>query len=766
VRRSPVGSGVRQNIEDVFPEVGGGLIPTTPKGAEVRLLPGRRDLVDGIPLQAIKPMKNAGLDVDDVGGIKELYQTVARASKAEFRAMRIVADDFLPGIVDAGERGLRIEGGDNPTIMFLTEPGITSAERESLTLRAIDDIGEAFMSGDLKGKLNHETMMKLVQNAPNDQTSDLLHQFYRTKMASIGDAGREFLGADPGEFVEITVQADQWLAGANDFIKKYSAKMSRETGELVQGGRQATQLADETSQFAQDLAALHTAARDLSDRGYDEAVDIMRRVDDVTGVVDLKDYIAPHELGLGGPAVEGMKIQKDLGLFLKNVSKNMSVIYTPEGVAAAKLATRELLRTWRALATVARPAFHVRNAVGAAWMNMAVGVRGETYRRLADNTLVWRKALREGLSEADALKRIDPDLQAAWKAMFEEDVLSGFVASEATGRMTIGEKRKRLDWMKVNDPENFVLTRVGGRAMEGIEDIARASLFLEYFDEGVKGSAAAARDMVHAIHFDYSTLTPLETKFKSIIPFFVWTRRNLPRQLEMMVEKPALVQRYKHLMQSMNDNFGGNDENGLPRGDMFSAYAAGTNMYVNPDTPFWARVMIDPDLPTSDLLTIPNLNGPEIADFANNLLGPHIGTLFDINSQREWSDVNSSGTLGTVLKGLAAIGIFDERLDGDVRIPYWLRTVQETVLPFEREVVDPFLGGPNDPNRQQRYGIAQEDNPAVAGLKALFASIGRGFGAKFSTPVDVRATTARSGDEINKIIQDLRERQLAAPRDA
>ncbi|KKL61128.1 hypothetical protein LCGC14_2198440 [marine sediment metagenome] len=104
--------------------------------------------------------------------------------------------------MDAGERGLIIEGGDNPTIRFLIEPGTASTEREALTLRAIDAIDDAFMKGDLKGKLNHETMVKLVQNAPNDQTSDLLHQFYRTKIASIGDKAREHLGKNPGEFTD------------------------------------------------------------------------------------------------------------------------------------------------------------------------------------------------------------------------------------------------------------------------------------------------------------------------------------------------------------------------------------------------------------------------------------------------------------------------------------------------------------------------------------------------------------------------------------
>ena len=340
--------------------------------------------------------------------------------------------------------------------------------------------------------------------------------------------------------------------------------------------------------------------------------------------------------------------------------------------------------------------------------------------------------------------------------MVESDVLSGFVSTEFRNPLTGIQKQNRMKWLNFMDTDDFVATRVGGRVMESIEDVARASLFLEYFEEGVEGSAQLAREMVHAVHFDYSNLTPLETKLKSWIPFFVWTRRNLPRQLEMMVERPGVQAKYRHMMQAMNDNLGGEPDPNAPTGDNFSAYAAGTGYYVNAQTPFWARMMIDPDLPTSDLLSIPNPNPGEITDFANNLLGPHVSMLFDLNSQREFGDVNAPASMQVITKGLAAIGIFDETLDGDVRIPYWLRTIQETALPFTRDLVDPFTGGPTDPNRQQRLGISQDDGGLESSLKNIIASLGRGVGAKFNTPVDVRATAYRSQQDLDAIIKGLR----------
>ncbi|KKK55549.1 hypothetical protein LCGC14_3073450, partial [marine sediment metagenome] len=60
-------------------------------------------------------------------------------------------------------------------------------------------------------------------------------------------------------------------------------------------------------------------------------------------------------------------------------------------------------------------------------------------------------------------------------------------------------------------------------------------------------------------------------------------------------------------------------------------------------------------------------------------------------------------------------------------------------------------------------GIEQDDNPMEAGLKNLIASLGRGVGIKLNTPVDVRATAYRSQQDLDKIIEDLRNRGLLPP---
>lgn len=299
--------------------------------------------------------------------------------------------------------------------------------------------------------------------------------------------------------------------------------------------------------------------------------------------------------------------------------------------------------------------------------------------------------------------------------------------------------------------------------MESIEDFLRVSAFAAWYDPDNPATVKVAKEMAEAVHFNYSNLTPMETKIKSLVPFFVWTKNNLPLQLRVMAENPRIIQRYRAMMQSMSDNLGGDEEGMLPEGDNFSAFAAGTDYKVHPNTPFWARVIIDPDLPVRDLIDIPGMSPPQVAEFANGLLGPHVSMLFDLNKEREFGDVNAPAPFNSVLKALAFTGWFDTTASGDVRIPYWMRTVIETGLPITRDVIEPFFGGPTDPARQQRSGISEEAGGLESAITSLGATIARGAGIKFSTPTDVRQSAGRTSIQLDQIVQQLRLQGIQPP---
>jgi hypothetical protein len=73
-----------------------------------------------------------------------------------------------------------------------------------------------------------------------------------------------------------------------------------------------------------------------------------------------------------------------------------------------------------------------------------------------------------------------------------------------------------------------------------VEDVARISQDLALQARGYSPEAAAK--LVEATHFDYARLAPFERFLKStLVPFYTFTRRNLPRQLQLLADRPSQI---------------------------------------------------------------------------------------------------------------------------------------------------------------------------------------------------------------------------------
>ncbi len=671
----------------------------------------------------------------------------------------------VQGLKKTAKAAVRITQGNEfgGTKIQLYIKGGSHADRQQQRKAIVEFLDRAFdEGGDLDGMFSARGIDELVQSGMDKQTSELLHQFARNKIGKMGRDAKEFISKEPAEIFDARLLYEETRQGINEWIADVAGV--RVGGSLISGEKSIELFG--TDATVKRLRALQDAANRLDNHGYDDLSKVMRDVDSFSGVQTIDKMINPGMFNLQGPAIEGLSIQTNVAQWLSLTARNMGAIYTPEGIAAAKLAAKETLRWWRGMATLPRPAFHIRNLVGGSWMNASVGVQAKTMAEVSQYTILFRNAIRNaepGAAMESAFKALpEGRIRDAFREAMSRNVLAGFATTEFSGVMTPKAMAKRWDFMNALDIDNFMLTRAGGRIMESVEDFMRMSLFMQYYDNTVKGSGQFAAELVNAIHFNYSDLTPWETKMKSIIPFFVWARRNTPLQIQMAVENPRYVQRYRAMMQSMNDNLGGNDPENLQEADHFSAYAAGTNYKVNPDTPFWARLMIDPDLPISDLLELPNPTDPKsLIEFADGLLGPHISFLGDVNAQRDLGDVNAPAPYNAVLASLAAFGLYDKTADGDVRMPYLMRTLLETAIPFSREIGDPLSGGPTDPNRQQRLGIHPDDDYITRTLKSLGGQLIGGLGGKLTTPADARSAAFRTAEEMQKLLKELRLQDVA-----
>jgi len=191
------------------------------------------------------------------------------------------------------------------------------------------------------------------------------------------------------------------------------------------------------------------------------------------------------------------------------------------------------------------------------------------------------------------------------------------------------------------------------------------------------------------------------------------------------------------------------------------------------NTPFWARLIVDPDIPVNILDDLPLFHKdeptgmvpvrigtpPEWFNWAANLFGPQFSVPLSIFQQEEYGDVEAP-------RGLAeAFGVIDWAVDtdwidsssGTAKIPRWARSVVETAMPFWSEYRQ-FLGfSPTDPNRAAREGWVTEDGELDDSLwrpSGAVAPILKGVGVSRQTPLDTKAPAFEAQD----IVRSVRDR--------
>ena len=185
------------------------------------------------------------------------------------------------------------------------------------------------------------------------------------------------------------------------------------------------------------------------------------------------------------------------------------------------------------------PSFHVRNFISSGTQNYIAGVTPDRYADAA-------KVL---LSNADNDIVLGKSVGGWKKLMRENGVLAGGIAGttqQATGK--IGKA------MEPVFRGNRALGQLG-------ENYNRATLFLhEMMKEGATPIEAAKT--VKKFHFDYKELTPFERNIaRRAIPFYTWSRRNVPLQMEMIFKAPT---KYRNLAYLKDAVAGGKQDENVP----------------------------------------------------------------------------------------------------------------------------------------------------------------------------------------------------------
>jgi hypothetical protein len=248
----------------------------------------------------------------------------------------------------------------------------------------------------------------------------------------------------------------------------------------------------------------------------------------------------------------------------------------------------------KALMTSQRgPGYVLRNISGGLWNAYLVGTTARHWRLAGVLKVAEQQARRVAQEQApddlaqqgviasrEAMRILKSKLgdrrgQRAYESMmaFERRGLRGMdLTSKSRGTADVSDGsptaalRRPLDEDEMNFAQrasqkitdDWWWAKTMGRATRESEDFLRLASFIRGVDMyGLDDGGRAAALMVKATQFDYADLSAFEADtLKMIVPFYTWTRNNVPLQFRAMMHEPGKVARAVRLNDALADAFG------------------------------------------------------------------------------------------------------------------------------------------------------------------------------------------------------------------
>ncbi len=258
--------------------------------------------------------------------------------------------------------------------------------------------------------------------------------------------------------------------------------------------------------------------------------------------------------------LKGMKFEPEIAQALSNGVK----LSTDKNVAKLiKYAWDFPLSIFKYSATAANIGFHIRNAISNYWLLFlkdGMDAFNPRTNSAAAYMSFYETFLKPYGKEVPILNtKIVGNLSMSnvLDLMYERGTLGAFMKKDI-GVLEEGlqqvNKAKVIGKKIINTP-----LQIGSF----VEDQARITGFInslkKYVPEyGVKTAADMAAEQTFKFLFDYGDLTDFEKTFvKRIIPFYTWSRKNIPLQVEQLMKQPgkfALVEKIRRFEESLDSS--------------------------------------------------------------------------------------------------------------------------------------------------------------------------------------------------------------------
>jgi hypothetical protein len=244
----------------------------------------------------------------------------------------------------------------------------------------------------------------------------------------------------------------------------------------------------------------------------------------------------------GWEAIEGLGVQipkEVLDVWRPNLAKILARQNRAKVLSGLDY-LNQVFKTY-ALAT---PGFVIRNLYSALFMNGVAGVDPQT---MLDG---WKAARYYNKYGAD--KWLDKlGVTGLKRQQYEQAML----AVEATGRRGFfadlaepvvgGTKREKVANAILNNPWTKLVRGSNTR----VEDAVRFPLALKAIQQG--DDYVGAAQQVTRYHFDYTDLSRVDSAMLSVLPFWIWTTRNIPNQLANQWMRPQVYSFWENVQDSL-----------------------------------------------------------------------------------------------------------------------------------------------------------------------------------------------------------------------
>lgn len=349
----------------------------------------------------------------------------------------------------------------------------------------------------------------------------------------------------------------------------------------------------------------------------------------------------------------------------------------------------ELFKAW----AIASPGFHMRNFFGGVFNNALASVEISSYSRFhslynpktGKGTLDPGNPKGERLTVADAIRRgygvedqvklmrttktaqqlIDSgqgNVVDGMEQLIRAGMLTGGQTTELARYTRVGNMRTARGRYNPFNPNNLLTTAARSPAT-GVENYLRGSLALDRLIKGQDVDLALTD--VYKYHFDYDDLSSFERGvMRRLIPFYTWTRKNFPLQLEMMVTNPKVYNRVYSLKREI--------ERETEKEELLPSWIAerfhiqmpfsfgGDPLYLVPDLPF-----TEMDRATNPRLWMASTT-PIVKIPMEQLTGKNF--FFDSDFRDDYRPLPSawSATMAPFLPALGAVGLVKRQGDNYV----------------------------------------------------------------------------------------------------